>query len=223
MTATDAAYLVLRRAGTPLHYEGIVRRYERHYRRHYGAIVGKIKGKTTEATVAGRIGAEVRHRKERGDAQRFVLYGKGIIGLLEEFEKRLLKRAKEEETPDGFEMLVKRLLTAMGFEDVVKSRAVKDSGIDVRGTLVVGDVVRIRMAVQAKRFKGTVSSTLIQQLRGSLGAHEQGLVITTGRFSKQAKAEAARPDASPVALMAGGQLAMLLAKHKDALGFGDTT
>lgn len=212
--------MVLRRAGKPLHYKEIVRCWEKHYRRRYGVIVDRIKGKPMEVSMAGRIGAEVRHREANGDAQRFTLYGKGIIGLLE-FEKRLLKQAKEE-TPDGFEMLVERLLTAMGFEDVRKTRPGPDGGIDVRGTLVVGDVVRIRMAVQAKRYKGTVSAPLIRQLRGSLGAHEQGLVITTGTFSKQAKRDAARRDASPVALMDGRQLAALLAKHMDTLDLDDT-
>ena len=214
MKATDAAEMVLLgRAAKPLHYKEIVMCWEKHYRRRYGAIVDRIKGKTMEATMAGRIGAEVRHRKTKGYAQRFHLYGEGRIGLLDELEERLLKQAKEE-TPERFEMLVERLLIAMGFEDVEKTARGPDGGIDVRGTLVVGDVVSIRMAVQAKRYnKGTVSAPVIRQVRGSLGAHEQGLVITTGTFSKQAKKEAARRDASPVALMDGRQLAALLARH----------
>ena len=38
--------------------------------------------------------------------------------------------------------------------------------------LVVGDAVRIRMAVQVKRWKGNVQSPTVQQVRGSLGAHD---------------------------------------------------
>ena len=87
-------------------------------------------------------------------------------------------------------------------------------GVDVRGTLVVGEAVRIRMAVQAKRWKHNVQAPTVQQLRGSLGAHEQGLIITTSDFSSGAKAEADRPDAAPVALMNGERLAALLAKHE---------
>ena len=55
---------------------------------------------------------------------------------------------------------------------------------------------------------------MIQQVRGSLGAHEQGLVITTSDFSKGAKEEAERADATPVALMDGEQLVGLLVENE---------
>ena len=50
-------------------------------------------------------------------------------------------------------------------------------------------------------------------MRGSLGTHEQGLIITTSDFSPGARKEAARPDAVPVALMNGEQLVMLLVEN----------
>ena len=103
----------------------------------------------------------------------------------------------------------------MGFEDVeLTSASGGDHGIDVRGTLVVGDSVRIRMAVQAKRWKNNVTSPIVQQVRGSLGAHEQGLIITTSDFSKGAKTEANRSNAAPVALMNGEKMAELLAEYE---------
>lgn len=46
-----------------------------------------------------------------------------------------------------------------------------------------------------------------------LGAHEQGLVITTRDFSAGAKEETERPDATPVALMDGDQLVRLLVEN----------
>ena len=70
------------------------------------------------------------------------------------------------------------------------------------------------MAVQAKRWKNNVQRPVVQQVRGSLGAHEQGLIITTGGFSQGAREEAERADASPVALMDGEQLANLLAEKE---------
>ena len=82
------------------------------------------------------------------------------------------------------------------------------------GTLVVGDTVRIRMAVQAKRWKANVQAPEVQRVRGSLGVHEQGLIVTTSDFSRGARDEALRPDAAPVALMDGEQFAALLAKHQ---------
>ena len=55
---------------------------------------------------------------------------------------------------------------------------------------------------------------MVQQLRGSLGAHEQGLIITTSGFSGGATKEANRSDAAPVALINGEQLAVLLEEHE---------
>ena len=115
--------------------------------------------------------------------------------------------------PGEFEVLVSLLLTEMGFETVEVTKLSGDGGIDVRGTLVVGEAVRIKMAVQAKRWKNNVQAPVVQQVRGSLGAHEQGLIITTSDFSPGAVKEAAQPDKTPIALMNGEQLVMLLMEH----------
>jgi restriction system protein len=108
-----------------------------------------------------------------------------------------------------------RLLTEIGFDEVAVTRRSGDAGIDVRGTLVVGEVIRTRMAVQAKKWKPSnrVHSPTVQQVRGSLGTHEQGLIITTSDFSSGAVAEAARANAVPVALMNGEQLVALLVEY----------
>ena len=115
--------------------------------------------------------------------------------------------------PKGFEELVSQLLVSLGFENVIVTNYSNDGGIDVRGTLVVGDVIRINMAVQAKRWKGNVQAPIVQQVRGSLGTHDQGLIITTSDFSPGATEEARRPNAVPVALMNGDQLVALLVEH----------
>ena len=172
--------------------------------------------------------SEIRRQETRGEPPRFVQHGRGLVslaawtpaglaGLIDEqnreVRRSLLSRAKAA-PPAAFENLVGELLAAMGFEEVQVTSVSKDGGVDVRGTLVVGEAVRIRMAVQAKRWKQNVPAPVVQQVRGSLGAHEQGLIITTSDFSSGAKTEATRPDAAPVALMNGEQLAALLAKHK---------
>jgi restriction system protein len=74
-------------------------------------------------------------------------------------------------------------------------------------------VIRTRMAVQVKRWKGNVQAPIVQQVRGSLGTHDQGLIITTSNFSNGARDEAERPNAVPVALMNGEQLVALLVEH----------
>ncbi len=171
---------------------------------------------------------EIRRNEAPGDSPRFVRHGPGMFGLAawlpvgvaqlieeknREVRQSLLDRARTA-SPADFENLVGELLAAMGFAGVEVTSSSGDGGIDVRGTLVVGDAVRIRMAVQAKRWKSNVQKPVVQQVRGSLGAHEQGLIITTSDFSQGAKEDAERPDAAPVALMSGEQLAALLARHQ---------
>ena len=78
-----------------------------------------------------------------------------------------------------------------------------------------------KMNVQAKRWKNRVQSPMVQQLRGSLGAHEQGLIITTSDFSKGAQTEAIQADKTPIALMNGEQLVTLLMEY--SIGVSSTS
>ncbi len=161
-------------------------------RKHYGEITKRAietglivtKGKTPESTMLALVTIDIRSRDERGDPQRFV-NRRGMIGLAEKLpvgiaeqirkhnvkaRNELLKRAKEG-TAGDFEKLVESLLHALGFEEVERTKMGTDGGVDVRGTLVVGDVVRIRMAVQAKKLTSdNVLRPVVQQLRGALGA-----------------------------------------------------
>ena len=222
MSFTDAAEQVLlqSRSREPLHYRTITDRALEQ------ALI-RTEGRTPVATMSSAIREEIRRRDARGDTQRFVWHGKGMVGLAswvpvgvaalidennQEVHRSLLDQARKA-SPAAFEELVEELLKAMGFQEVERTNISSDGGIDVRGTLVVGDAVRVRMAVQAKRWKGNVQAPIVQQVRGSLGAHEQGLIITTSDFSLRARDEAIRSDAAPVALMNGDQLAKLLARH----------
>ena len=173
-----------------------------------------------------QILTEIRRYQKRGKQPRFVQHGRGYVGLFRwmgkglafeiEQHKGRVRQALHKQLlamdPTEFEEMIARLLAEIGFEDIEVSQRSKDGGIDVRGTLVVGDVIRTRMAVQVKRWqqKNRVQSQTVQQVRGSLGTHEQGLIITTSDFSTGARDEAARPNAVPVALMNGEQLVALL-------------
>jgi restriction system protein len=187
-------------------------------------------GKTPEATMYAQILTEIRRHQKRGEQPRFVQHGSGYVGLsrwmgrglafeIEQHNKRvrqsLHKRLLKMDAYD-FEELIAQLLISIGFEEIEVTRRGGDGGIDVRGTLVVGDVIRTRMAVQAKRWKlkNRVQAPTVQQVRGSLGTHEQGLIITTSDFSSGARTEAERLNAVPVALMNGEQLAALLAQYE---------
>jgi len=220
---TDAAELVLREAGDkkPLHYRSIT---EQALERR----LISTSGRTPWNTMYAQIFHEIKRAKARGEQPRFVNHGRGYIGLsewmgrglafeIQQHNRRIrdnLRKQLHTIDPDEFEQLVSQLLAAIGFENVEVTPRSKDAGIDVRGVLVTGDVVRTRMAVQVKRWKQNVRAPLVQQMRGSLGAHEQGLIITTSDFSSGAKDEAERPDATPVALMNGEQLVTLMAEHE---------
>ncbi len=219
---TDAAEQILVESPDrrPLHYAAITEQaLER------GLI--HTEGRTPSATMYSQILTDIRRRETRGESPRFVQHGRGMVGLAawqpvevaglvekknREVRQALLERARSA-SATGFERLVGELLSAMGW-DIEVTRASNDGGVDLRGTLVVGDTVRIRMAVQAKRWKANVQAPIVQQVRGSLGAHEQGLIVTTSDFSRGAREEALRPDAAPVGLMDGQQFAALLAKHQ---------
>jgi len=157
-----------------------------------------------------------------------VKHGPGIIGLarwqgqglrqqIEAQNRKVREQLKQRllaMPPPDFEALIARLLTALGFDEVMVTARSGDGGIDVRGNLVVGDVIRTRMAVQVKRWKANVQAPTVQQVRGSLGTHEQGLIITTSDFSAGARAEAERQSAVPVGLMNGEMLVVLLVEHR---------
>jgi len=222
LSFTDAAERVLeaQKDAKPLHYREITKR---------ALAQGLIttEGQTPEATMYSQIITETKRRTKRGELPRFVKQGRGIFGLtrwtrtglalqIEQHNDRVRKQLHKQlmaMNPGEFEQLVGRLLGDLNFEKVAVTPISKDGGIDVRGTLVVGDVIHTRMAVQVQRWKKNVQRQEVQRLRGSLGAHEQGLIITTSDFSPNAKEEAARSDATPVALMNGTQLVGLLVEN----------
>lgn len=201
---------------------------------HYSDITDKAlqegwlvsEGKTPHATMYAQILTDVRRCQERKEVSRFVQYGKGLVGLTKwratglayqieqhnELVRKKLKKQLLDMPPDKFEDLIARLLVELGFEaEVTKYNG--DKGIDIRGTLVTGGIICTKLAIQAKKWKDNIHSPVVQQVRGSLGAHEQGLIITTSAFSSGAIAEASQADKTPIALMNGDQLVKLLMEH----------
>jgi restriction system protein len=222
MSFTDAAEWVLTTFANkmPMHYRTITELALKG-----GAI--STTGRTPEATLYAQVLTEIARQQQRGETPRFVKHGKGLIGLsrwmpsglalqIEQHNSAVRKELRERLAampPKEFEGLISQLLVAIGFEDVEVTSYSGDGGIDVRGTLVVAGVIRLRMAVQAKRWKANVQAPMVQQVRGSLGTHDQGLIITTSDFSARARVEAERPNADPVALMNGEQLVALMVEH----------
>ena len=222
LSFTESALQVLDRCANkqPMHYRDITEKAL-----ELGLL--STEGKTPEASMYAQILTEIRRYQKRGEQPRFIQHGKGMVGLSKWVDQGLAYKIEEQNKKvrekllkkllgmkwDAFEELTAQLLAEMGFDDIQMTRGSGDGGIDVRGTLVVGDVIRTRMAIQVKKCKRNVQAPTVQQVRGSLGTHEQGLIITTADFSAGARKEAERPDAVPVGLMNGEQLVLLLVEY----------
>lgn len=115
--------------------------------------------------------------------------------------------------PAGFERLCQRLLRASGFKRVVVKGRSGDGGIDGEGILEINPLVSMKVIFQSKRYKDAVSPSQIRDFRGALqGRDEKGIFITTGRFTKEAKAEAVRDGAPPIEIVDGDKLVHLFEK-----------
>lgn len=114
----------------------------------------------------------------------------------------------------GFEKLCKRLLTEIGINDITITGGSGDQGIDGKGLVKLNDVVSLNIVFQCKRYKETVSPHHVRDFRGAMqGRGEKGLIITTGRFTKEAKNEANRDGVTPIELIDGDRLVELFEKH----------
>ncbi len=116
--------------------------------------------------------------------------------------------------PDAFERLSQRLLRESGFINVDVKGKSGDGGIDGMGVLRV-NLLSFQVLFQCKRYKGTVPAKDVRDFRGAMsGRTDKGLFITTGRFTPDARREAAREGAHPIDLLDGEQLCDLLKQLK---------
>lgn len=135
-------------------------------------------------------------------------------------EHEMLVRQKIAETlttihPYHFEKLIKNLLEAMGYQDVVVTSPSNDGGVDVIANIQVG-ITKVREVVQVKRHRGSIGRPVLDQLRGSLhrfGAN-RGTIITTGKFTKDTHEAAFEMGAAPIMLIDGETLIGLLIENQ---------
>lgn len=203
---------------------------------HYEAITGKAievgwlrsEGLTPAATMNSQLVTDIRRRKERGESPRFTKRGPGTFGLAvwesagllgaieqhrRDLRKQLLEQVREL-TAEQFEELAGSLLASMGVEQTEVTAFSGDGGVDVRGELVVADVIRRPVAVQVKHWKtANVRAPAVRELRGSLGPHEIGIIITSRGFSEGAIQEAQRTDVTPIALMGADEFIDALIRY----------
>src|SRR5437763_466953 len=113
--------------------------------------------------------------------------------------------------PKAFETLCQRLLRESGFIQVEIMGRSGDGGIDGRGVVRVGGILSFHVIFQCKRYKDTVSASVVRDFRGAMvGRADKGLLITTGTFTRDARAEAQRDGAPPLDLIDGEELVQKL-------------
>ena len=116
--------------------------------------------------------------------------------------------------PTAFEHLVRALFLKLGYRSVVVTKRSGDGGIDVKGVFIAGGIQNIKTCIQVKRQQAPVGRPIVQNIRGSLGPHEVGVVVTSGRFSEDARNEAQDQTKAPITLIDGQQLVELLLAHQ---------
>jgi predicted Mrr-cat superfamily restriction endonuclease len=117
--------------------------------------------------------------------------------------------------PAEFEILVGHLLTALGFEGSEVIGKTGDGGVDATGELNVAGLAKVKIFVQAKRYKlgSNVSANVVKQLRQAIPFGGQGGFITTADFQKAASGVALEPGFPRIGLINGRQLVDLLIEH----------
>ena len=88
-----------------------------------------------------------------------------------------------------------------------------DGGIDGLGVYQIS-LLSFPVFFQCKRYSGSVGASAVRDFRGAMaGRGEKGLLITTGTFSNDARAESKRDGAPPIDLIDGDRLCDLLKEY----------
>jgi len=115
--------------------------------------------------------------------------------------------------PSGFEKLCQRLLRESGFTKVVVTGQSGDGGIDGYGVLEINPLMSFKVLFQSKRYKDIVGTDKVRDFRGAMaGRADKGIIITTGRFTQDAKNEAVRDGVPPIELVDGDKLVSMFEK-----------
>ena len=222
MTFADCTQRVLEvyGDGQSMHYRKIV---------EIGLAVGWLapSERRLEGTLYAQVVAENNRAKKRGEISRFCLDEKGYISLnpavsssMEQRIDRHNERVREiildrlcSVSQEEFEDYLIQLLAQIGFVELEVLGYLAEGDFDMKGLLLVQDAILVRMYIQVRCGKPSVFSSDIRELRDVLDPYERGMLITTGGFAAGAVKEATDPDKSPISLLSGRQLALLLAHY----------
>ncbi|MFC6712447.1 restriction endonuclease [Branchiibius cervicis] len=125
--------------------------------------------------------------------------------------------------PAGFERLAQRLLREAGFVSATVTGRTGDGGIDGLGVYRMS-LVSFPVFFQCKRYSGSVGAGAVRDFRGAMaGRGDKGLLITTGTFTADAKAESTRDGAPPLDLIDGARLCELLKEYRLGVAVSERT
>lgn len=151
-----------------------------------------------------------------------------IIGrhdLVDTQQVRAHESAKEivlnrvlELSAEDFELLAKTLLETLGFE-AQHTGKVGDGGVDAIGELDLYGLARMKLFVQAKRYKRDkkISANTVKALRQSIPSGAQGAFITTADFQEDALKAAIEQGFPRIGTINGEQLVDLLSEKWEML------
>ena len=170
---------------------------------------------------ADRKKASKRGKKRSGDD------GSDVGSELDQVEAEAEEKWKDELlstllalSPVAFERLAQRLLRESGFTSAKVTGRSGDGGIDGLGVYQLS-LLTFPVFFQCKRYSGSVGPSAVRDFRGAMaGRGDKGLLITTGTFSSDARAEAKRDGAPPIDLIDGDRLCDLL--KENAIGITTT-
>ena len=213
MSFSDAAFVILKRAGRPLDCKTIV-----DIALKEGLV--QTKGRTPVATLGAIMYMEI---KRKGLKARFIKAGRGTFTINPDYDpeaipkkpapkknlpwrpptgsknktdnvSHLLHHLKHNLSKDGrqLEQIIKALFEKMGAEDVNTTKISNDGGIDLTATMkdpTYGD--RDTFVIQVKNYASIkISAGEIRNLRGGASINDNCWYITTTDFSSSAKEEA---------------------------------
>ena len=111
--------------------------------------------------------------------------------------------------------MITHILNALGFEGSEHKGKVGDGGVDATGELNVANMAKIKLFVQAKRYKlsARISPNVVKALRANIPTGGQGAFITTADYQRSAKEIAVEQGFPRIGLINGEQLVDILAEH----------
>ena len=121
------------------------------------------------------------------------------------YEAEELRARLMQINPYHFEVLVRDVVEAQGFEKVTVTQASQDGGIDVNAFVPDTNFFfsKTHIQFQVKRWRHSIGSVEINNFRGALNSTAKGVFITTSHFTRAALREAEHPSKPCVSLIDG--------------------